>query len=235
MARKKSVDDTVKAEKEITEVAPYKTQKEDAEAATEKSSSAGVLLAVAGITIAVAAAVILFNKSEQSVLASFNADDKQQIVVSEDATEVTADVVEAVSSEITETDTATTQVAPMQVAAPAPWNYAYTPAPYGYVMLPSQKVFEDMVRRDQEAMARQQEAIKREWQKRLQLAQNRFKFDDALLRDNRKHRPDASVRQAEWRAKVEKRREEADRRFNEMIQRNKEAREVFERAVYRGI
>ena len=284
MDKKKSVDDVVEveaeAEKETAEVAPFKVQEknEDATATPVKSFKAGILLAVAGVTIAVAAAVILFNKSEQPVLASLNPSNEQQTVITEEeiTTETAVDavvedqvvpaIVDAAKTEITtetvasavvedqaapaivevakaETVAETTQTVPTQASAyvpfvapaPVPWGYAYAPVPYGYAGPPARKAFEDMIRRDQEAMMRHQEAIKHERQKRLELAQNRFRFDNTVLRDNRKLRPDAFTRQAEWRARVEKRREEADKRFNEMIRRSKEAREAFEKAMLRGI
>jgi hypothetical protein len=256
MAKKKDIEKAVEVEAavdaktETAEVAPYKVQKkDDAEPTTTKSSKAGILLTVAGVTIAVAAAVILFNKSDTSVLAAFNLAEEQQTVAAEEAVteEVTATeavaedlvaapVVEAAVPEVTEIVAVSAQTnVPGYAPFNAPRNFAQMPAPYGYAITPGQKAFQDRIKRDREAMTRQQEAMQREYQNRLaQMQQNRLKFDEMVLRDNRKQRPNASARQAEWRARVEKRRDEANQRFNEMMQRSKDARAAFEK-TNRGI
>ena len=231
MAKKKSVDDVVEveaeveADKETAEVAPYKIQKKDegTAATTSKSSKTGILLTIAGVTIAVAAAVILFNKSGLSLMATANTDDTQETVAVEGVTttdtvtekQVTALVTGATAdkkvvavSEVTQP--AATGYAPFK--APAP--YAYAQSPYGYTVPPQQQSFNDM-------MKRQQETMQRERQRHNEMVQNRLKFEETLLKDVEKRRHNRFSNASEWRVDMDKRYEEAKKRHMDRVKKNR--------------
>lgn len=262
MAKKKAAENTevVEAEvdKEKAEVAPYKKEAtKDAEAAPKGNSvfSRTGILALALIVTAAVAGAYWINETEPTLASSVIATDQEadSVATSDVPTTAAPETTEVVSTttqdtttnETTATDTltvATQETAPQTVQpfaapvpAPVPWGYAYAPVPYGYGIHPGQKYFDEMIKRDQEAIEREQEVIQRERQKRLELAQSRFKFDETVLRDNRKNRPDIDARHAEWRAQVDKRRAESEKQFKEMIKQNQQAREAFEKAVRQGI